>query len=57
MLAIALFASFTTQETPKKVFIQSIENKIERGKRASDLVIADQEVVFQHDEKEKLQAK
>jgi two-component system CheB/CheR fusion protein len=31
-------------------------NKIERGKRASDLVIADQEVVFQHDEKEKLQA-
>ena len=32
-------------------------NKIERGKRASDLVIADHEVVFQHDEKEKLQAK
>ena len=31
MLAIALFASFTTQETPKKVFIQSIENKIEIG--------------------------
>jgi two-component system CheB/CheR fusion protein len=31
-------------------------NKIERGKRASDLVIANQEVVFQHDEKEKLQA-
>jgi thioredoxin-related protein len=31
MLAIVLFASFTTQETPKKVFIQSIENKIEIG--------------------------
>jgi len=31
MLAIALFASLTTQETPKKVFIQSIENKIEVG--------------------------
>jgi two-component system, chemotaxis family, CheB/CheR fusion protein len=31
-------------------------NKIERGKRASDLVIADQEVIFQHDEKVKLQA-
>ncbi len=28
----------------------------ERGKQASDLIIADQEVVFQHDEKEKLQA-
>jgi hypothetical protein len=31
MLAIVLFASFTTQETPKKIFIQSIENKIEVG--------------------------
>jgi two-component system CheB/CheR fusion protein len=31
-------------------------NKIERGKHASDLVLADQEVIFQHDEKEKLQA-
>jgi len=31
-------------------------NHIERGKRASDLIVADQEVVFQHDEKEKLQA-
>ena len=31
-------------------------NKIEKGKRASDLVIADQEVIFQHNEKEKLQA-
>ena len=32
-------------------------NHNERGKRASDLIIADQEVAFQHDEKEKLQAK
>lgn len=31
MLAILLFASFTTQEPPKKIFIQSIENKIEVG--------------------------
>jgi hypothetical protein len=31
-------------------------NNNERGKRASDLIIADQEVVIQHDEKEKLQA-
>jgi thioredoxin-related protein len=36
MLAIALFASFTTQETPKKVFIQSIENKIEIGTLAKN---------------------
>ena len=36
MLAIALFASFTTQETPKKVFIQSIENKIEVGTLAKN---------------------
>lgn len=36
MLAIALFASFTTQETPKKVFIQSIENKIEVGSLAKN---------------------
>ena len=36
MLAIALFASFTTQETPKKVFIQSIENKIEIGALAKN---------------------
>jgi two-component system CheB/CheR fusion protein len=33
----------------------AIASEIERGKRASDLVIADQEVVFEHDEKEKLQ--
>ena len=36
MLAIAIFASFTTQETPKKVFIQSIENKIEIGTLAKN---------------------
>jgi len=36
MLAIALFASFTTQEPPKKVFIQSIENKIEIGTLAKN---------------------
>ena len=36
MLAIVLFASFTTQETPKKVFIQSIENKIEIGTLAKN---------------------
>jgi hypothetical protein len=36
MLAIVLFASFTTQETPKKVFIQSIENKIEVGTLAKN---------------------
>ena len=36
MLATALFASFTTQETPKKVFIQSIENKIEIGTLAKN---------------------
>jgi uncharacterized lipoprotein YajG len=36
MLAIALFASFTTQETPKKVFIQSIENKIQIGTLAKN---------------------
>ena len=36
MLAIALFASFTTQETPNKVFIQSIENKIEIGTLAKN---------------------
>ena len=36
MLAIALFASFTTQETPKKVFIKSIENKIEVGTLAKN---------------------
>jgi len=31
-------------------------NKDERGKRASDLIVADKEVVFQHEEKEKLEA-
>jgi hypothetical protein len=31
MLALCLFASFTPQEPPKKVFIQSVENKIEVG--------------------------
>jgi len=36
MLAIALFASFKTQEPPKKVFIQSIENKIEIGTLAKN---------------------
>jgi hypothetical protein len=36
MLATALFASFTTQEPPKKVFIQSIENKIEIGTLAKN---------------------
>lgn len=36
MLAIMLFASFTTQEPPKKVFIQSIENKIEIGSLAKN---------------------
>ena len=36
MLAIVLFASFTTQETPKKVFIQSIENKIQIGTLAKN---------------------
>ena len=36
MLAIMLFASFTTQEPPKKVFIQSIENKIEVGALAKN---------------------
>ena len=36
MLAIMLFASFTTQEPPKKVFIQSIENKIEIGTLAKN---------------------
>jgi hypothetical protein len=36
MLAIVLFASFTTQETPKKVFIQSIENKIKVGTLAKN---------------------
>ena len=36
MLAIALFASFTNQEPPKKVFIQSIENKIEVGTLAKN---------------------
>ena len=36
MLAIALFASFTTQEPPNKVFIQSIENKIEIGTLAKN---------------------
>lgn len=30
-LALLLFASFTAQEPPKKVFIQSVENKIEVG--------------------------
>ncbi len=34
----------------------AIANEIERGKLASDLVIADKEVVFRHEEKEKLQA-
>jgi two-component system CheB/CheR fusion protein len=34
----------------------AIVNNNERGKRASDLIIADKEVVFQHEEKEKLQA-
>ena len=36
MLATVLFASFTTQEPPKKVFIQSIENKIEIGTLAKN---------------------
>ena len=36
MLAIVLFASFSTQEPPKKVFIQSIENKIEVGTLAKN---------------------
>jgi two-component system CheB/CheR fusion protein len=33
----------------------AIVNKNERGKQASDLIVADKEVVFQHEEKEKLQ--
>jgi len=33
----------------------AIANNNERGKRASDLIVADKEVVFQHEEKEKLQ--
>jgi uncharacterized lipoprotein YajG len=36
MLAIVLFASFTTQDSPKKVFIQSIENKIKVGTLAKN---------------------
>lgn len=36
MLAIVLFASFTTQDSPKKVFIQSIENKIKVGALAKN---------------------
>jgi hypothetical protein len=36
MLAIVLFASFTTQDPPKKVFIQSIENKIKVGTLAKN---------------------
>jgi hypothetical protein len=31
MLAIVLLSSFTQQDTPKKVLIQSVENKIEIG--------------------------
>lgn len=34
----------------------AITNTSERGKRASDLIVADKEVIFQHEEKEKLQA-
>jgi len=34
----------------------AIINKDERSKRASDLIIADKEVVFQHEEKTKLEA-
>jgi hypothetical protein len=36
MLVIVLFASFTTQDPPKKVFIQSIENKIKVGTLAKN---------------------
>jgi uncharacterized lipoprotein YajG len=36
MLAIVIFASFTTQDSPKKVFIQSIENKIKVGTLAKN---------------------
>lgn len=36
MLALVLFTSFETQEPPKKVFIQSIENKIEIGTLAKN---------------------
>ena len=36
MLALVLFTSFANQEPPKKVFIQSIENKIEIGTLAKN---------------------
>ena len=36
MLAIVMLASFTQQESPKKVFIQSIENKIEIGELSNN---------------------
>jgi hypothetical protein len=36
MLAVVLFASFKNQDPPKKVFIQSIENKIEIGTLAKN---------------------
>ena len=36
MLAIAMITSFTQQESPKKVFIQSIENKIEIGELSNN---------------------
>jgi len=36
MLATMLFASFTSEDPPKKVFIQSIDNKIEVGTLAKN---------------------
>jgi two-component system CheB/CheR fusion protein len=52
-----LVITFVDITKAKKLETEAEEaNFSERGKRASDLVIADQEVVFQHEEKEKLQA-
>jgi hypothetical protein len=52
-----LVITFIDITKAKKLETEAEEaNSNERGKRASDLVIADQEVVFQHEEKEKLKA-
>ncbi|KAF0196233.1 MAG: two-component system chemotaxis family CheB/CheR fusion protein [Bacteroidetes bacterium] len=52
---VLTFIEITKSKKPEAE--SAIANKSERGKHASDLIIADQEVIFQHDENEKLQAK